>query len=336
MVAQALPTEPQTSITEPILAIDDDAALRELVRTGLTACGYRVDTAASIAEARALLRTRAYALVLSDYEMPGGTGLELLEYVCRVYPGLPFILLTGHDEVDLARYAIRSGAVDFLGKPFELRQLVRQIEQNWARVERDRARAAELTNEVLQGTIRALVAAVDAKDPFTAQHSERVSRLAVALGRAIGLPDDRLRVLEFSALLHDVGKIGIPGRILLKPGKLTEEEWAVIKTHPERSAEIVSEVGALAEVATIVRHHHERMDGEGYPDGLEGDAIPLLSRIITTADAYEALTADRAYRPAMLADDAARLLRSYAGSQFDPWLVEAFLSLDLEAESRQR
>ena len=176
--------------------------------------------------------------------------------------------------------------------------------------------------------MRAQVAAIDAKDPHTASHSERVARLAVRLGHAANLPPDRLRVLEFAALMHDVGKIGIPEGILLKAGRLNENEWAIVKQHPIRSAEIVSQVSSLDEVATIVRHHHERLDGSGYPDGLAGNAIPMLSRIVAVADAFEAMTSSRSYRGALPADEVRSLICRDMGSHFDPDFGGILLDLD--------
>jgi putative two-component system response regulator len=316
------------SDTHPILAVDDDPMLLRMIQGGLARYGFEVELAGSVAEARELLRQRPYSLVLSDYEMPGATGLDLLTHVSEAHPGLPFIMLTGHGETPLAREAITSGALDFCSKPFEIRQLARLIEQNGARVERDRQLTVQLTNEVLSGTLRALVAAVDAKDPHTAHHSERGTHLALRLGEALGLSPERLRVLEFAALLHDVGKIGVPDQILLKPGKLDAGEWAIMKQHPVHSARIVGQVAQLAEVATIVRHHHEWMDGTGYPDGLCGEAIPLFARIITLADAYEAMTSDRAYRPAFTSARAREIIRESLGTQFDPHLGAVFLSLE--------
>lgn len=314
------------------MLVDDDEALRQMLAMGLTQLGYLVEQAANITEACALIRRNQYSLVLSDYEMPDGTGLDLLAYVTESCPHLPVVLLTGHDDMPLAREAIAIGASDFLTKPFELRQVARVIEQNWVRVERDEERTAALTNTILAGTIRALVAAVDAKDPYTARHSERVSRIAGRLGEALGYPPERLRILEFAALLHDVGKIAVPHDILTKPGRLTPEEWEIIKQHPVRSAEIVAEVEPLTEVATIVRHHHERVDGRGYPDGLTGAMIPEFSRIIALADAYEAMTANRAYRTALTSAEAQELIRENLNAQFDPQFGTAFLALFADQE----
>lgn len=326
-------TEPTTvlepaPLSAPILVVDDDAGVRSLLQDTLRFLGYQVDLASNVAEACERVRRRPYSLVICDYEMPGGTGLEFLEYLNRVHPDLSLIMVTGHNEIPLARSAIASGALDFITKPFEMRHFARIIEQNFARRQQEQERAARLTSEVLTGTIRALVAAVDAKDPHTASHSERVTQLAGRLGQEIGLSQHRLSVLEFAALLHDVGKIAVPEHILLKPGKLTDSEWAVFKLHPVRSAQIVGEVGQLSEVATIVRHHHERMDGNGYPDGLSGEAIPFLSRLIAIADAYEAMTSDRSYRRALRVSQARDELRAALGTHFDPLLGEVFLSLE--------
>ncbi|MFN3652663.1 MAG: HD domain-containing phosphohydrolase [Armatimonadota bacterium] len=323
-----MPLLTQTGRAElPILVVDDDPSIRGMLQTGLQTFGFEVVTAAGVEEARRMLQSRPFQMVLCDYDMPDGNGMDVLSYVDQVLTELPVIMLTGHTEVPLASRAIRNGATDYLCKPVSIRQLIRVIEQNRARVERDRERAARLTEEVLTGTIRALVAAVDAKDPHTASHSSRVTRLALKLGGALGLSPERLRVLEFSALLHDVGKIGVPSAILRKPGPLTEEEWIVIKRHPVASAEIVNQVDALGEVATIVRHHHERVDGGGYPDGLVGAAIHPFSRMIAIADVYEALTADRAYRPARSPEEARRLIREGIGTQFDPAMARCFLEM---------
>lgn len=327
-IPKAAPAPETPRVATPVLIVDDEPGILSLIHTALRFLGYAPDVAANVAEAQERLRSRPYAVVICDYEMPGGNGFELLEYLHRVHPGLPFIMLTAHDEVDLARHAIAAGALDFVAKPFEIRQLKRVIEQNLERRQQEQERAARLTTEVLTGTIRALVAAVDAKDPHTASHSERVTRIASVLGKAAGLPEPRLRVLEFAALLHDVGKIGVPERILLKPGRLEPDEWEVFKQHPVRSAQIVREVGQLSEVAHIVLHHHERVDGAGYPDGLSGEAIPPLSRLIAIADAYEAMTSDRSYRNALGPARAREEIRAALGSHFDPHLGEVFLSLE--------
>jgi len=311
-----------------ILVVDDDLMVRRLLDKALPQFHYRVRTVEDVAAGLAELRREHYDLVLCDHDMPGGSGMELLDTANRIHPDLPVIMLTARSEVDLARAAISIGAADFVTKPFDLPQLVRVIEQTRERVDRDRRRTAEWMNVVLTGTIRALASAVDAKDPHTASHSTRVAALCAALAEAMGLAEERKQVLEVAALLHDVGKIGVPDGVLTKSGPLNTEEWAYMRAHPARSAEIVGQVPQLAEVAGIVRHHHERMDGMGYPDGVQGEAIHPLSRLLAICDVYEALTASRSYRRALAPEAAREIVARALGSHLDPEMGGVFLSLD--------
>jgi len=178
----------------------------------------------------------------------------------------------------------------------------------------------------LQDGVELLAAAVDMRDHGTARHAEKVVRLARSAGSRLGLGDEELRELEYAARLHDVGKIGVPDGILRKPGPLDSAEWGVMRRHPISGAEMLKSVPGLEGVAAIVRHHHERYDGTGYPYGLEADEIPLASRIISTCDAYDAMVSDRPYRPALDHDDAVAELRSLAGAQFDPAAVDAVIA----------
>lgn len=313
-----------------ILVVEDEPDIARMLKTGLEQSGYRVLVSRSIGDAQLQLRTQPCDMVLCDQRMPGGTGMELLHYVGQLYPHLPFIMLTAYPDTTLAQRAIAQGALDFLQKPIDPRGLARVMAQNWERLEQNRRHTAQKCQRVLEGALHALVAAVDAKDPYTATHSERVTRLALKLGKAVGLPRETLHIVEYAGLLHDVGKIGIPDHVLLKPGPLTSSEWSLIREHPVRSAEIIAQVPELVEVATVARHHHERLDGAGYPDGLRGDAIPYASQIIAVADTYEALTTARAYRPALSSQDARQVLRESWGTQLNPELGEVLEHLDLQ------
>jgi HD-GYP domain-containing protein (c-di-GMP phosphodiesterase class II) len=208
-----------------------------------------------------------------------------------------------------------------------IRELSILVERNLTRRRLETARLHERGAQVLFDAIKALASAVDAKDPYTARHSLRVTRLALLLADAIRLSTEERYVLELSAWMHDVGKIGVPDSILTKPFPLTEDEFGVMKAHPVKGGEIVGEIEDLSMVADVIRHHHERMDGSGYPDGLRGEAIPLASRIILIADAFEALVADRRYRKSVGRDVAIRELQEHCGTQFDPELVRAFISM---------
>jgi HD-GYP domain-containing protein (c-di-GMP phosphodiesterase class II) len=188
-----------------------------------------------------------------------------------------------------------------------------------------RVAALERLNEE---TIFAFVRAIDARDPYTARHSEKVAGYAVRLARALGLPEADCERIHLAGMLHDVGKVGLERSILHKPGKLTDEEWHQVRDHPALSAHIIGAVSRFAPFLPGARHHHERYDGRGYPDGLAGKAIPLDARILAVADAYDAMTSDRSYRPALDHDEAIRRLTADAGTQFDPVCVRAFAALE--------
>ncbi|HEV7750832.1 MAG TPA: HD domain-containing phosphohydrolase [Baekduia sp.] len=180
-----------------------------------------------------------------------------------------------------------------------------------------------------QETILAFVRAIDARDPYTARHSEKVAGYAVALARALRLPPADCERIHLSGMLHDVGKVALERSVLHKPGALTDAEWQLVREHPAQSAHIIGAVARFAQYVPGARHHHERYDGKGYPDGLAGEAIPLDARILAVADAYDAMTSDRSYRPALSHAEALARLQADAGTQFDPACVAAFAALDL-------
>ncbi len=307
-----------------LLVVEDEESLRETLREALTSAGYEVLGAANGVEALSLLREQKFDMILSDISMPGMGGIELLGVASQIYPDMPIVLLTGYGDVELARSSLRRGAVDFITKPIKLDELPIVVERNLERKLLEKKRFKEREAHVLFQAIKALAAAIDAKEPYTAEHSQRVTRLSMVLAEELGLGEDQRYALELSAQMHDVGKIGTPDSVLKKAGKLNPEEWQYMREHPVKGAEIVGQIEELSEVASIIRHHHERVDGKGYPDGLKGEAIPLLSRIIAIADAYEAMTSDRAYRRGREREKALAELEAHAGMQFDAGLVKAF------------
>ena len=305
-------SEPTQRSRSRLLVVDDVEAMRLTLTTCLQLSGYQVHSASSGGEALELLRSQPFDLLLTDQSMPGLSGLELTDAVARMHPDMPIVVLTGHTDVELAKDSLRRGASDFVTKPVNARELP---------ILRERE------GQVLFEALKALASAVDAKDRHTARHSRQVTRLALLLADAIGLSSEERYQLELSAWMHDVGKIGVPDSILSKPTALTEDEFAIVKLHPVKGGEIVGEIVELTRVADVIRHHHERIDGTGYPDGLKGEAIPLASRIILISDAFEAMTADRSYRRGLGREIALRELRDHSGTQFDPELVKVFIRM---------
>ncbi len=309
-----------------LLVVDDMEAMRLALEDSLRFQGYDVVSAASGEEALEFLRSQRFDLLLTDQAMPGLSGIELAEATARIHPDVPIVLLTGSTDVELAKASLQRGASDFVTKPVNIRELPIVIERNLTRRKLEAERLKEREAQVLFEAIKALASAVDAKDPYTARHSMRVTRLSMLLADAMGLSSDEKYFLELSAWMHDVGKIGVPDHILTKPSRLTPEEFEIMKIHPVKGGEIVGQIEELTRVADVIRHHHERLDGRGYPDGLRGEAIPLLSRIIFIADTFEAMTTDRSYRRGLTREHAFAELSGNAGSQFDPELVELFVS----------
>lgn len=310
-----------------ILIVDDDHPFRAALQVALSALGYRVQGAHDAEEALEFLKSERFDLLFSDVSMPGMGGMKLTEIAAEVLPDLPIVLITGYGDEEMAKGSLHKGACDFITKPLRIEELPIIIARNLERRRLELQRLKEREGEVLFEAIQALAAAVDAKDPYTARHSERVAKIALAFGEVLGLSSDERYLLRLAATMHDVGKIGIADAVLTKPSKLTPEEWKLVKRHPSLGASIVGRIEELHQVAQAIRHHHERIDGKGYPDGLRNGAIPLLSRIISVIDAYEAMTADRVYRKRLGRDRALEELKLYAGSQFDPDLVEVFLRM---------
>jgi putative nucleotidyltransferase with HDIG domain len=209
------------------------------------------------------------------------------------------------------------------------RQLERYAADLRETFKQERARSLQLSRSYT-ATVRALAGAVEARDAYTGKHAERVAAYGIELARALGMARPEAPEIEFGFLLHDIGKVAIPDRILYKPGSLSDEERALMNRHPVIGAEIVSGIEFLTEAAQVVRSHHERWDGSGYPDGLCGDEIPVAARVFAVADVFDALTTDRPYRPASTLAEARDIIRRESGSHFDPRVVDAFNAIDNE------
>jgi len=315
----------QSSSPMHILVVDDEFEVREALGEALTRSGYRIAIAANAFDALSLLKEKRFHMLLTDISMPKMSGIELLEIASKIHPDMPIVLITGFGDVELAKTSLQKGASDFITKPVNIRELPIIVERNLERRRLERERLMEKGAQILFEAITALAAAIDAKDPYTAGHSHRVTELSLLLGDSLDLSPGERYTLQLAAQMHDVGKIGTPEGVLNKPSGLTDDEWAYMREHTSKGAEIVGHIEELEEVASIIRHHHERMDGLGYPDALKSEAISRLARIIAISDAYDIMTTGRTYCPKRSEEEAIAELLREKGSQFDPDMVDVFV-----------
>ena len=312
-----------------VLVIDDDAVVRDVIGEMLMAAGYGVVTAGTAAEALELFMDDEIRLVVSDIVMPDVSGLELLEAMRLHRPSLPIVLVSGDNTRDNLSEALMRGADGLVAKPFtsaELQDAVEKALDRAGRSERD------LRERLLTPTLTsALANAIEAREEGMRGHCERLTVLAMRLGVALNLGDEEIETIRLGALLHDIGKIGIPDRILLKPSSLTPEETELMRTHTVIGDNLLEPIDLLAVVRPIVRSHHERWDGRGYPDGVAGEKIPLGARIMAVADSVEAMSAKRVYREPLCEPEIVRELERGRGTQWDPALVDLVLKL-IDAE----
>jgi putative two-component system response regulator len=307
-----------------ILVIDDEQIVRDLMIEILADGGHETLGAATAREGLARLEDESVDLVVSDIVMPGLSGLELLEAVRLLRPSLPVILVTGAGTYTNLTGALERGADGLVTKPFSHDELRRAVDGALDRAGRSEL---ELRERLLTPTLAsALANAIEARDPGLGGHCERLSAIAVRIAEETGLADE-LETIRLGAILHDVGKIGIPDRILLKPGPLDAEERAAMRTHTVIGDRLLEPLDLLMSVRPIVRHHHERWDGDGYPDGLAGEAIPPAARVVAVADALEAMSSDRPYRSRLAQTTILAEIRAGSGGQWDPRLCRIVVDL---------
>lgn len=333
---------------ERILVVDDEEAIREIVTSMLVSANYHCRQAASGVEALAMLNSGdEFELMLTDLMMAELDGIGLLERTKEKFPDMPVVMVTAVHDISVALSAIRNGAYDYLLKPFEREQLLatvrRALENRRLKME-NRAYQTNLESLVAARTeqlrkamgnlersyditLEALGDALDLKDAETEGHSKRVTAFTIAIARALGLPKEQISVIARGAFLHDIGKMAIPDLILRKPGKLNQDEVAIMREHCYRGYQMLKKIPFLTEASDIVYSHQERFDGTGYPRGLRGDEIPLGARIFSIADTLDAITSDRPYRAAQTLEAARAEIKRCAGSQFDPEIVDVFLRM---------
>ena len=330
-----------------ILVVDDEEAIREALSTLLEAQGYQCTVASNGHEALLHLSGVSPDVVLSDIVMPQMDGLKLLELLRPREKDLPVIMVTALHDLSIALEAMRRGAYDYIVKPFEKDQLYvsvrRAVEhrrlllenRNYQRnleklVEERTAQLSQALEELERSydyTLEALGGALDLKDAETEGHSQRVTALTISIAKAMDLDPTLLPHIARGAFLHDIGKMGVPDQILRKPGPLTPAEREVMRRHCEIGYAVLERIPFLRQASEIVLSHQEHYDGTGYPRGLRGEQIPLGARIFAVADAFDAMTSDRPYRRALTLATAKEEISRNAGTQFDPKVVEVFLSL---------
>jgi len=306
------------------MVVEDDPAIRSVLTDLLGAIGYRVVPAESAEKALDLLRAISPDLILTDVHMGAMSGVELVRRVKSDprHEFTPVVVLSAISDLDARVAGLAAGADDFFAKPVDFAEL----ETRLAALLRVKLLLDQL--ERAEGVITTLALTIEARDTYTSGHCDRLSRYAVAVGRALGVDHAALRALKLGGYLHDLGKIAVPDGILLKPGPLNAAEQERIRAHPGVGADLVLGLKSLEGVRPIMRHHHEKWDGSGYPDGLKGENIPLGARIISVVDVYDALRTLRPYKPPLPHDQAVSILRRETDAGFwDPRVVTTFLEV---------
>lgn len=330
-----------------VLLIDDERMYRLIVGDYLRDSGYAVLEADSTAEGLRIFDNARPDIVITDLRMPGGDGNLVVTKLQDTAPDTPVIIISGTANLEEALGTLRQGACDFIPKPVREMDRIKQAidaAMEKSRLSQEsrfikRALEDEITQRTcelrelnvqlkhaLESTVNALGVIVAQKDPYTAGHNERVARIAMALGQSMGLPQNRIEVLRVAGNLHDIGKISVPEEILNKPGRLTPEEYAQVKIHPETGFDILKDIPFNGPVAEIVLQHHERYNGSGYPRGLKSDETLLEARILSVADIYEALTSDRPYRQAIPHEQVVAHIVREAGNLVCPLCACAFIA----------
>jgi putative nucleotidyltransferase with HDIG domain len=330
---------------ERILIVDDEEMVCSLLARRLAKEGYFCLTANNGREALSHFYKDQFSLIISDIKMPEMDGVELLKQVKAMDPNMMVIMVTAYPELDLVVEAMRLGAYDFITKPVNLELVVHSVKKalekkmleqqveayhnNLEKLVEERTARLQQAYRTLKkahlDSVKVLVEAIDAKDPYTRGHSDRVTRMSLKIAAQLGFNDDRLESLEYGALLHDIGKIGIKDEVLQRAGSLSPHEYEYIQEHPLIGVKIVEGIDFFKDKVPMIRHHHEHYNGNGYPDGLTGEAIPLEARIIAVPDAFDAMTSSRLHREEMSLQEVLGELEQCRGEQFDPHILDIFL-----------
>lgn len=322
-----------------ILVVDDSTLIRHLVETELSKSGYRIISAGNGKAALEKMETNHPDLILSDIDMPIMNGFEFCEAVHdhERFKSIPFIVMSTNSDRGHMQRMLKRGAQAYLVKPFNMDQLTilvdKMLSDHFVMLLKDRENL-DSERRMMLSAITSLVNALEARDPYTRGHSTAVAGIAAAMAELSGASREEARTVLIGGHLHDIGKIGISDAVLLKPDRLTEQEFAYIKQHPDIGANILSPIDSLGDIIPMVQCHHERMDGKGYPAGLRGSKIPLWARITAVADTFHALTSNRPYRTGMKVENALQIIEEAKGSQLCPDCVALFFQWITQDDSR--
>jgi response regulator RpfG family c-di-GMP phosphodiesterase len=325
-----------------VTVVDDEPAALDVLVRAARSWRYECQAATTAEQALQLLEQSPTPIVVTDLRMPGRGGVWLVREIQQRWPEVSVIVVTAGEDEDAVTQCLHAGAHHYFLKPIKLdefrhaleatlRSHVRQREREGYRryLEKTIQRQTRRIRQTFLSAIDSLVSALEARHPYTSGHSLRVRRYALRLARALGMDPNQCRRLSLAAKLHDIGKVGITEAILNKPGRLTEEEYRQVKEHPAIGERILRPIIRNGEVLSAVRGHHERYDGQGYPDGLKGTRIPPLARLIAVVDCYDALTSSRSYREKLSRAQALEVIRVSSGTCFDPTFAEAFVRITL-------
>ena len=332
---------------ETILVVDDDATLRMVITEALNTCSYLIHNAENVNVAKNLILENNYDLIITDIVMPGESGVDLLSWAKEKGIKSSFIIMTGHAELNAIADALNYGANYFLQKPFRPMTLIEAVskilENERLRRQNEELRTklasyneqlekeieeARLENQKLfMATLTTLTNAIDARDQYTCAHSSSVADLAEQLAAKMGMSSSFQATIKTAGQLHDIGKIAVPENILLKPAKLSKEEFDLIKEHPVQGEKILAPIPEFDTILPAIRNHHERYEGGGYPDNLIGDDIPLIARIISVCDTWDAMRTTRPYRAIMPFEKALSIIIEERNHQFDPDIADTFIEM---------
>lgn len=332
-----------TSRNYYILVVEDDKLQRKIFLDTLQAEGYQTGEASEGKEAIKIIRDTKPDLILTDLVMPGMDGFEFIRWTRDKYPDIPIIVISGRDDFDAIHSIIRFWVYDYLVKPIGTDDLIWCVRGAVQKIENSRREERyiqslekqievqiERTRFLFYEAVQSLVNALEAKDRYTQGHSLRVTRLTNYLSEELNLTEEESSQVTLASQLHDIGKLAISEQILNKPSRLTDQEYTLIKQHPTAGHKILQPIFHEPSGLSAVLHHHEHWNGNGYPNGLAGDRIPFIARIISIADCFDAMTSDRAYRKNMSREEACEEIKRCSGTQFDPEIAKVFTSIASE------